>query len=276
MFWKQFLTPVKKIGQEETQKIMRENDEGTYTLLDVRQPKEYKAGHLPGAKLIPLPQLKDRLDEIDPNKPTIVYCAVGGRSRVAAQILAGKDFSKVYNLKGGFKAWEGKYATGKEDQGLELFSGKEAADEILIVAYSLEKGLYKFYQNFAPKVDSAAARDLFHRLAGIEINHQRRIFDEYCKVTGINTEIDEFDKNTVAPAMEGGIDTEEYMERYGADIQSTADILDMAMAIEAQALDLYSRAAENTSNPESRKVLEQIADEEQVHLKKLGDLFEEI
>jgi len=42
-------------------------------LLDVRQPKEYRKGHLPGAKLIPLPELGDRIHEVDRSKPTIVY-----------------------------------------------------------------------------------------------------------------------------------------------------------------------------------------------------------
>jgi sulfur-carrier protein adenylyltransferase/sulfurtransferase len=44
-----------------------------YTLLDVRQPGEYESEHIPGSKLIPLPELGDRLNEIDPHKPTIVY-----------------------------------------------------------------------------------------------------------------------------------------------------------------------------------------------------------
>jgi rhodanese-related sulfurtransferase len=43
------------------------------TILDVRQPSEYEGGHLPGAKLIPLPDLTERLNEIDPKKPTMVY-----------------------------------------------------------------------------------------------------------------------------------------------------------------------------------------------------------
>jgi rhodanese-related sulfurtransferase len=43
------------------------------TILDVRQPNEYEKGHIPGAKLIPLPDLTARLDQIDPNKSTVVY-----------------------------------------------------------------------------------------------------------------------------------------------------------------------------------------------------------
>ena len=52
---------------------MKEKNPDEYNLVDVRQPKEYERGHLPGGKLIPLGELKDRLSEVDPNKPTIVY-----------------------------------------------------------------------------------------------------------------------------------------------------------------------------------------------------------
>jgi sulfur-carrier protein adenylyltransferase/sulfurtransferase len=44
-----------------------------YNLVDVRTPKEYEKGHLPGARLIPVGELANRLSEIDPKKPTIVY-----------------------------------------------------------------------------------------------------------------------------------------------------------------------------------------------------------
>jgi rhodanese-related sulfurtransferase len=52
---------------------MRSHKEGSYTLLDVRQPSEYEKGRIPGAKLIPLPELAGRLREIDSRKPVIAY-----------------------------------------------------------------------------------------------------------------------------------------------------------------------------------------------------------
>jgi len=52
---------------------MAEHKEGSYTLLDVRQPGEYVSGRIPGATLIPLPELSDRLGELDPQKPVIAY-----------------------------------------------------------------------------------------------------------------------------------------------------------------------------------------------------------
>jgi len=73
MKWKQFFTPVKNMDAEETRVYMAEHEEGTYTLLDVRQLGEYEKTRIPGATLIPIPQLSDRLGELDPEKPVIIY-----------------------------------------------------------------------------------------------------------------------------------------------------------------------------------------------------------
>ena len=73
MKWKQFFTPVRNMDAEEARTYMVEHEEGTYTLLDVRQPGEHQGSRIPGATLIPLPQLPDRLGELDPGKPVITY-----------------------------------------------------------------------------------------------------------------------------------------------------------------------------------------------------------
>jgi sulfur-carrier protein adenylyltransferase/sulfurtransferase len=73
MRWKQFLTPVKAMDTEEAKAYMAEHEEGSFTLLDVRQPGEYENARIPGATLIPLPELADRLGELDPDKPVIPY-----------------------------------------------------------------------------------------------------------------------------------------------------------------------------------------------------------
>jgi len=58
---------------EEAKAYMAKHEEGTFTLLDVRQPGEYENSRIPGATLIPLPELADRLGELDPDKPVIPY-----------------------------------------------------------------------------------------------------------------------------------------------------------------------------------------------------------
>ena len=73
MRWKQFFTRVKSLDAPETKKFMDKLAAEQFNLLDVRQPGEYESGHIPGSKLIPLPELNNRVNEIDPEKPTVVY-----------------------------------------------------------------------------------------------------------------------------------------------------------------------------------------------------------
>jgi rhodanese-related sulfurtransferase len=58
---------------EKIRQFLNEKTQDEYNLVDVRQPEEYEQGHLPGARLIPVGELPNRLAELDPNKPTIVY-----------------------------------------------------------------------------------------------------------------------------------------------------------------------------------------------------------
>ena len=70
-------------------------------LLDVRSWGEFEEGHLPGAQLIPLDHLREHLDDLDPQKETIVYCRVGLRGYLATRILLQHGFNHVSNLTGG-------------------------------------------------------------------------------------------------------------------------------------------------------------------------------
>lgn len=73
MKWLQFLTPAKSLNFSEAKKYIDDHPGDDITILDVRQPSEYEEDHIPGAVLIPLPELSDRLMELDPEKPTLVY-----------------------------------------------------------------------------------------------------------------------------------------------------------------------------------------------------------
>ena len=70
---KSLFSPVQNMNADQARSFMEEQDQGSYTLLDVRQEREYTKARIPGAKLIPLPELKDRFAELDPRKPVIVY-----------------------------------------------------------------------------------------------------------------------------------------------------------------------------------------------------------
>ncbi len=73
MNWRQFLTPVRSIDTDQAKDYLDGKPVDEVTIVDVRQPKEYETGHIPGAVLAPLPELTDHLDRIDRTKPVMVY-----------------------------------------------------------------------------------------------------------------------------------------------------------------------------------------------------------
>lgn len=73
-------------------------------LLDVREPAEYREGHIPGAVNIPMGQLTARLAELDREQPVYVVCASGNRSSVMTEVLTAAGFDAI-NVAGGTSAW---------------------------------------------------------------------------------------------------------------------------------------------------------------------------
>ena len=161
-------------------------------------------------------------------------------------------------------------AVGPQELGLDLFSGSETAEETIVVGFGLEQGLREFYLSMSDRVTRDDARDLFLKLADIEILHHDQLLDLYHQVTGQKVSREEFAAKEVEPAMEGGLTTDQYLKLFQPDLDSVEDILSLAMSIEAQALDLYQRAADNADNEATRSVLQQIANEEKAHIARLA------
>jgi rhodanese-related sulfurtransferase len=74
-------------------------------LLDVREHDELAVAAVAGALHIPMREVPGRLAELDTQKPLVVMCHSGGRSRRVAEYLLGQGFTTVFNLKGGIDAW---------------------------------------------------------------------------------------------------------------------------------------------------------------------------
>ena len=77
-------------------------------LIDVREPHEFKSGHIPGAVNIPLSQIGGRLAEIPKDSDVFLYCQSGMRSKQAAKMLLKSGYPEVNNLMGGISSWSGK------------------------------------------------------------------------------------------------------------------------------------------------------------------------
>nr|WP_319493226.1 rhodanese-like domain-containing protein [uncultured Desulfobacter sp.] len=278
MKWLQFFTPAKSMDTGQAKEFISTHPNQATTILDVRQPSEYEERHIPGAVLIPLSELSDRLEELDPEKPTLVYCAIGGRSRVAAQMLAGKGFKKVINVSGGIKAWESEIAIGDQDLGIDLFSDTEDPALVLKAAYSLEQGLRDFYLTLGGQATNPKVKELFAKLSEIELKHQTSIFQAYLDISGETQKISqkEFEGMVEVKALEGGLSTEQYLGLFNPDLEKETDVISLAMSIEAQALDLYQRLALKINNPDSKQIVQKIASEEKTHLESLGKLMDSL
>jgi rhodanese-related sulfurtransferase len=93
-----------KISPAETKRVLE--SEEPYLLVDVRTAEEFNAGHIPGARLIPDYEIKERAPRELPDKdaPVIVYCRSGMRSSGAARVLLKLGYTRVYDL-GGIMRW---------------------------------------------------------------------------------------------------------------------------------------------------------------------------
>jgi rhodanese-related sulfurtransferase len=76
-----------------------------FMLIDVREPREYNAGHIHGAELIPLGKIKSGDFSLDKNADIVLYCRTGHRSGIAASILDSLGFTNVRHLAGGVTKW---------------------------------------------------------------------------------------------------------------------------------------------------------------------------
>jgi len=156
------------------------------------------------------------------------------------------------NLSGGIKAWNSQKAVGPEDLGLSLFSGKESPKETLLTAYSLEEGcassICRWRRRSRPKTRAACSASFPPSKSSTRIAFSAST-SEY-PARGHSGGIAE---KVVAPAMEGGLTTQEYLRLYQPDLEVAAEVISLAMAIEAQALDLYQRAADRAQTDESKR-----------------------
>lgn len=90
-------------------------DEGAF-VLDVREPSEWEAGHIPDATLIPLGQLSSRVSEVPTDQPVVIICRSGNRSAQARDLLRNAGYTNVTSVAGGMNNWQ--------SQGLPTVTGQ--------------------------------------------------------------------------------------------------------------------------------------------------------
>jgi rhodanese-related sulfurtransferase len=98
------MPPIPAVDVKELRRRLEADGPKPY-LLDVREPWEYLAGHVPGAQLIPLGELEQRVSEVPRNREVLAICHSGQRSLAAAGYLQQLGYTAVSNVDGGTAAW---------------------------------------------------------------------------------------------------------------------------------------------------------------------------
>ncbi|NDV19321.1 sulfurtransferase [Pseudodesulfovibrio sp. JC047] len=263
------------LSTEQARSYMATHQPDSYTLLDVRQRWEYEEEHLPGATHVPLPELVDRLNLIEKGKPILAYCRFGGRSKAALDLLDGFGFHNLHNVVGGIAEWTGRTAFGPIDLGLIAFSGVDTAEHVLRKAYAMEDAVSDFYQERAELAETSEEMELFRELAGFEDRHKAVIVRLHDRIVGrtMAMNLDNTPESGEA-IVEGGVPVTEFIRQFPAAFDDIDGVLELAMMIEAQALDYYLRCARQAESSTVRDVLHTLAREENAHLKVLGRFME--
>ena len=145
---------------------------------------------------------------------------------------------------------------------------------MIALAYGMEMGLGVFYHNLIDTAEDKELKTLFGKLSEIEGHHKQRLFDLLAKIDPPGQSIEDYEAEIKPGILEGGFKLDDFFQKNEAYLRTVSDVLELAMMLETQALDLYLRFADKSADTGSQQVLFKLADEEKSHLEALGQLIE--
>jgi rhodanese-related sulfurtransferase/rubrerythrin len=243
---------VRAISPEQLREFMDAREEGTYSLVDVRQPEEYQREHLPGALLIPVPELETRLHELAAGQDVVFYCRSGARSSAAALIAqdSGLIRGSIFNLEGGITAWDGG-SIGSMPR-VEVFAGIRNAGDLLMKALEMEKAAYILYATVRASTDRDMICELMDTLIGVEEAHAKVVYKYLAQYwTDGSGELPPFEQlfeMLNGRILEGGLCVDELQPWIrGALAGECMELADLALEVELNAYDLYRTLARHAA-----------------------------
>lgn len=263
------------ISPDEVREYINNKRTDEYYLIDVRQPMEYEKGHLPGARLIPLSELPNRLKEITPRKNTIVYCRSGNRSLSAANILMGAGFKNIFNMEGGIVRYNGIVANGMPEAGMFCFPETLSPGQLSAVAWYLEDSTIRFLENIRDNVFPGETSVILKELIDAKHAHKDTLVRLYTDLTG-HAPAEDFPKSVLdVPAEEimvGCVKVSAALDWVKG--KTFKDVLEIMISLGANAYDLYLKLGRAVKSDEARKVFTVLSEEERQNIKRIASAYE--
>jgi len=260
---------VEEIDSYKLRDYIQSHDEADYLLVDVRQPSEYEQAHIPGARLMPLPNLMNALDRLPVDKDIIFYCHVGGRSAAAATMLAEEKTIKkrIYNLSGGILAWQGGMVA---DYPKVRHFKNQSYSQMLQTAMDLEKGALRFYTAIGQRHADQPWAVRFSRLAAAEEGHARRIFNLIPPSERLEITFEDCFEQLSGEVLEGGTSIETALQKLASVRERPClRLVELALQIEREAFDLYRTIADQVVGPIEKQAFLSLAQAEKSHIQDL-------
>jgi len=255
------------ISVERLREYMARRQENDYLLIDVRQPDEYAQGHIPGAVLMPLGEIPERLRELPVDKDLVVYCRSGKRSQGAAIFIGSQPYvaGTVFNVTGGILAWDGALLPATPN--LKVFDLAGGDREIMLRAMELERGAERFYTALRQRYGSIPWAESLATLAGAEEAHARVIYRHWAEGQVDPPEFTSVYEELAGDIVEGGYSCAALVAMLEEQpLEPCRSTLEMALTIEYSAYDLYRNMAHRFLGQPLEAVFNAVAGAEKEHM----------
>ncbi|MEJ2155075.1 MAG: rhodanese-like domain-containing protein [Desulfobacteraceae bacterium] len=262
---------IKDLSAEELRRFIQDHHENAYALIDVRQPGEYEQGHIPGARLLPLPELVQTMESLPAKKQLVFYCHSGGRSMAAASMAEeeGAGAGDLINLSGGILAWDG--GITEDYPHVQLFNWQDAPSDMLLTAMNLEKGALNFYTQVHSRHQDASWVNVFADLAKAEMGHARTVYRLWRQMEADGDEFESVFDSLSGEVLEGGMPLDDALQKLKT-IKGPLclRLIEMALKIEYAAFDLYHTMADRVTSSDAQEAFITIAQAEKAHMHSLS------
>ncbi len=175
-------------------------------------------------------------------------------------------------MAGGIDAWNGLVAGGAYEAGLAYFSGASGPEELISLSFALEEGNRVFYERVSQDVKEEEAASIFRSMGQAEERHKETLRELHARVSGKGGDPARPEGMETGGTLEGGAPLEGTLA--WAKGKTLEEILELAIAMEASALDRYIKMARAVADERSREVFLTLSREEQKHLERMASLLD--